>query len=43
MYLDDADDAVGKEEEGALQGVEQGERDKSCPTFSSLHQCYRKC
>ena len=43
MYLDDADNAVGKEEEGALQGVEQRERDKSCPTFSSLHQCYRKC
>ena len=43
MYLDDADNPVGKEEEGSLQGVEQGERDKSCPMFSSLHQCHRKC
>ena len=36
MDLDDADNAVREEEEGALKGVEQGQGDKSCPTFSSL-------
>ena len=34
--LDDADDTIGEEEEGTLQGVEQGERDKGCPAFHSM-------